>query len=392
MTNTKNFDAIILGAGASGLWCAMTAARRGLNIAIVDHGAKPARKVRVSGGGMCNFTNLDVGPVNFICANPHFVKSALARLSPWDVIGFLADNGISYEERDHGQLFTEQGAGKVGGVLVDHCKKKGVEILLSRTIAKVSGRGPFSVDLDGETIEAPKLVVALGGPSWPQVGATDLAFRLARQFKLPVVRPRPGLVGLVFPKSEQEICKQLTGNAIPATIHCGGHSFTDPMLFTHKGISGPATLQASSYWKEGERIVIDFLPARPLAGFIEENRSTNAQFKNLLGRILPKRLPELILSKDLAEASVSQLSKQQIEVAENRIHRFAVTPANTEGYKKAEVTVGGINTDNFSSKTMECTTVPGLHVIGEALDVTGQLGGFNLHWAFASGAACGESL
>lgn len=392
MSDTNHYDVIVLGAGASGLWCAMTAARNGRSVAVIDHGAKPARKVRVSGGGKCNFTNLSVEPENYICSNPHFVKSALARLSPWDIIGLLTEQGITYEERDHGQLFTDQGAGRVAGVLVDLCKKAGAELMLTKSIEKVTGTGPFSVQLDDETMHGDKLVIALGGPSWPQAGATDLGFRLAKQFDLDIVRPRPGLVGLVFPKREQAICAAMTGNALPAAIETAGMRFTDPLLFTHKGISGPVTLQISSYWESGRSITIDFLPGQPLADFIEENRSSNAQFKNLLGHILPKRLPELLLSQSLAEATVSQLSKDQIMVAENRIHRFTVTPASTEGYQKAEVCVGGVNTDHISSKTMECTTMPGLHIIGEALDVTGHLGGYNLHWAFASGAACGKSL
>lgn len=386
------YDVIILGAGASGLWCAMTAARRGLSVAVLDHGQKTARKVRVSGGGKCNFTNLHVTHANYICENPHFVKSALARLSPWDVIGLLAEDSITYEERDHGQLFTDQGAGKVAGALSDRCKKAGVEILLGRDVKSVSGTREFTVRTGSETLTAQKLVVALGGPSWPQVGASDLGFRLAQQFGLKIVRPRPGLVPLVFSKNARKMCTEMAGNALPATVKAGGMRFTDPLLFTHKGISGPAVLQASSYWRENTPVVIDFLPKTSLAHLVEEHRSSNVQLRNLLGRVLPKRLPGLLLSDDLGETPVSQLSNQQLEVAENRIHRFTVTPASTEGYAKAEVCVGGVDTDQISSKTMEVSSVPGLHVIGEALDVTGHLGGFNLHWAFASGAACGESL
>ncbi|BCS88738.1 NAD(P)/FAD-dependent oxidoreductase [Pseudodesulfovibrio sediminis] len=387
-----NYDIIILGAGASGLFCAMTAARRGRSVVVLDHGAKTARKVRVSGGGKCNFTNLNVTADNYLCSNPHFVKSALARLSPWDVIAFLAEDGITYEEREHGQLFTDQGAGKVAGALMDRSKKAGVEICMNREIKFVSGTGPFSVETGDEQFTADKLVVALGGPSWPQIGATDLGFRMAKQFELDIVRPHPGLVGLVFPRHLRHMCEEMAGNALPATVSTGDAAFTDPLLFTHKGISGPATLQASNYWQDGQSVMIDFLPETPLAGYIEEHRRSNIQFGNLLSRVLPKRLPGLILADNLTETPVSQLSNKQIEAAENRIHRFRVTPASTEGYKKAEVTVGGVDTDQISSKTMECLSVPGLHIIGEALDVTGHLGGYNLHWAFASGAACGDAL
>lgn len=387
-----NYDVLILGAGASGLQCAMHAARRGKRVAVLDHGQKPARKVRVAGGGKCNFTNMSVEADNYLCTNPHFVKSALARHSNWDVISFFSEHNISYEERDHGQLFTLEGAGRLAGVLVDQCKKLGVDLLLGRTIESVDGPGPFRVSTGGETLESDTLVIALGGPSWPQVGASDLGFRLAQQFSLPLVRPRPGLVPLVFPRRQRAMCEALAGNALPVTIAFDGQSFTDPLLFTHKGISGPATLQISSYWREGEPISIDFLPGQPVEDLVEEHRSSNIQFKNLLGRVLPKRLVPYLVSGDLADTAVSQLSRERVEAATNRVHRFRITPASTEGYGKAEVTVGGVDTDVVSSKTFEVKGVPGLHIVGETLDVTGHLGGYNLQWAFSSGAACGESV
>lgn len=386
------FDVIILGAGASGLYCAMRAAENGRKVAVIDHAGKPARKVRVAGGGKCNFTNLIVEAENYLCGNPHFVKSALARHAQWEVIAFFAENGITYTEREHGQLFTNEGAGRLAGVLVDRCKKNGVELMLDRTIERVDGPGPFAVNTGNETVTAQKLVIALGGPSWPQVGATDLGFRLAQRFDLPVVTPRPGLVPLVFPARLRAMCESLSGNSLPATVSAGDASFTDPLLFTHKGISGPATLQASSYWTKGEHIYIDFMPQTSIEELVEENRRSNSQLKTLLAQALPKRLSPYLISNDLAETSVSQLSNKQIEAAANRIHRFRVTPASTEGYAKAEVTTGGVDTDAISSKTFEAHAVPGLHVIGETLDVTGHLGGYNLQWAFSSGAACAETL
>ncbi|EGB15065.1 HI0933 family protein [Pseudodesulfovibrio mercurii] len=388
----NHFDAVILGAGASGLWCAMTAGARGRTVAVIDHGAKTARKVRVSGGGKCNFTNLDVSPAHYLCANPHFVKSALARLSPWDVVAFLGEHGISYEERDHGQLFTLEGAGKVAGALAERCGRTGVALLTGREIGAVSGEGPFTVEMGNETVTGDSLVLALGGPSWPQVGATDLGFRLARQFGLQLTPTRPGLVPLVFPKKLQPLCADMAGNALPAAVEAGSMRFTDPLLFTHRGISGPAVLQASSYWRENRPVAIDFLPDLALTDFLADNRSSNQQLRNLLARVLPKRLPPLLLAPALAETQVSQLSKAQTEAACEAIHRFTVTPSGTEGYAKAEVTVGGVDTARISSKTMAARDVPGLYVIGETLDVTGHLGGFNLHWAFASGQACGEAI
>lgn len=288
----NRYDVIILGAGASGLWCAMTAAGRGLRVAVVDHGAKTARKVRISGGGRCNFTNLNAGPAHYVCANPHFVKSALARFSPWDVVGFLGENGITYEERDHGQLFTLEGAGRVAGALQERSTRAGAELFLGRSVSGVSGKGPFHVRTTRGELTGDKLVLALGGPSWPQAGASDFGFQLARQYGLKLVPARPGLVPLVFPRNRQPMCAEMAGNALPATVETGGARFTDPLLFTHRGISGPAVLQASNYWREGQPVVIDYLPGTSLEDFLAENRASNAQLRNLLSPpILPSGCP-----------------------------------------------------------------------------------------------------
>jgi len=392
MPTPAPYHAIILGAGASGLFCALRAAGRGLRVAVVDHADKPARKVRISGGGMANFTNLYVSPANYLCANPHFVKSALARLSPWDVIDFFTGLGVTYEEREHGQLFTLTGAGHLAGILVDRCRRLGATLLTGRKIESVDGPGPFRVVAGGETLEGDALVIALGGPSWPQAGATDLGFRLAHRFGLGLVSPRPGLVPLTLAPADRERFAPLAGNALPVTIECGRARFTDPLLFTHTGISGPAVLQISSYWRDGEPLSIDFLPHGRAADLMEENRSSALLLRTLLGRALPKRLVQTLLPEALAGAEVRRLDRRQVEEAAGLVHGLTLTPAGTGGYAKAEVTVGGVDTANISSKTFESTTVPGLHVIGEALDVTGHLGGFNLHWAFASGAACAEGL
>ncbi len=388
----QSCDVIILGAGASGLFCALSAARRGLSVAVVDHSSRTARKLRISGGGKGNFTNLSVEPRNYLCANPHFVKSALARLSPWDVIDFFTSHGITYEERDHGKLFTHEGAPKLAGILTEQCQRLGVALYLGNDIDAVEGSGPFQVRSGPATLEAPKLVIALGGPSWPQAGGTELAYSLARQFGLKVATTRPGLVGLSLPKKQRDLCRDLAGNALNATVSCENATFTDALLFTHTGLSGPAILQISSRWRENRSITIDFLPGSPVEDLVEANRTSNILFRNLLGRVLPKRLSPHLLPAELLETPASQLSAEQIELAGKAIHHFCITPSATEGLAKAEVTVGGIDTDAISSKTFAAKTVPGLHVIGEALDVAGDLGGYNLHWAFASGAACGENL
>ncbi|MUM76665.1 aminoacetone oxidase family FAD-binding enzyme [Pseudodesulfovibrio sp. F-1] len=392
MPTPAPYDAIILGAGASGLFCAQRAAGRGLRVAVIDHADKPARKVRISGGGMGNFTNLHASSANYLCANPHFVKSALARLSPWDVIDFLTRLGVTYEEREHGQLFTLTGAGHLAGILVDRCRKLGAYLLTGRKIESVDGPGPFRVVAGGESLEAAALVLALGGPSWPQAGATDLGFRLARRFGLALVNPRPGLVPMTLGPADRERFAPLAGNALPVTIECGPVRFTDPLLFTHRGISGPAVLQISSYWREGEPVTIDFLPQGRVADLMEGNRSSSMLLRTLLGRALPKRLVQTLLPEALASAEVRRLDRRQVEEAAGLVHGLTITPSGTEGYAKAEVTVGGVDTANISSKTFACANVPGLHVIGETLDVTGHLGGFNLHWAFASAAACADAL
>ena len=388
----QRFDAIILGAGASGLFCALRAARRGLAVALVDHSARPAAKLRISGGGKGNFTNVLLGPENYLCANPHFVKSALARLTPWDVIDFFTSHGVAYEEREQGKLFTLDGAPKLAGALLDQCKRSGVRLFFGQPIGKVEGPGPFCVLAGEAELEADKLIIALGGPSWPKAGGSDLGFRLAQQFGLSLTPTRPGLVGLALPKRLRALCRDLAGNSLPAAVSTGHARFADALLFTHTGISGPAVLQASSHWLPGQPVTVDFLPATPLAELVEASRTSNILFRNLLGRVLPKRLPNHLLDPKAADTPASQLSREQLEAAAEAIHAFTFTPAGTEGYDKAEVTVGGVDTDQISSKTFEAKTVPGLHVIGETLDVTGHLGGFNLHWAFASGAACGESL
>nr|WP_147819725.1 NAD(P)/FAD-dependent oxidoreductase [Salidesulfovibrio onnuriiensis] len=388
----QQYDAIILGAGASGLYCALHAARRGRSVAVLDHGPKVARKVRISGGGRCNFTNLECGAGHFLSENPHFCKSALARHTPWDVVAFFAEHGIGYEEKAAGQLFSDQGAGRVAGVLAEQCHRSGVAVLLEREIGSVSGTGPFQVETNGESLEAPKLVLALGGRSWPQVGASDLGYRLARQFGLNVVKPRPGLVPLVLSGKEAERCNRLAGTALPVAVSTNGQTFTDDLLFTHKGISGPAVLQVSSYWQSNDPVLVDLMPGRRVEVLVEENRRSNALFRKVLQSCLPKRILPEFIPKSIGETPVSQLSNKQLQQAADALHRWEVIPSGTEGWKKAEVSCGGVDTAELSSKTLEVNKVPGLHVIGELLDVTGHLGGHNLQWAWASAHAVGVLL
>lgn len=384
-------DVIILGAGASGLYCAIHAARCGLAVTVLDHSDKPARKVRVSGGGRCNFTNLETGPDDYACSNQHFVKSALARHTPWDVVAFFAECGLSYEEKAAGQLFCEQKAGRLAGELVDRAKKAGVAVMTGKSIDSVQGDGAFSVSFGGETFTAPKLIVALGGPSWPQVGATDLGFRIAAEYGLNIVPPRPALVGFELSGRERELCRSLAGTALPVCIRTQERSHCDDLLFTHKGISGPAPMQASLFWDGREPLEIDFLPAVSLETCIEEARTTKGTLAKLLAKHLPKRCVALI-PEQLAAKPVAELSRAETENVCSLIHRRTMTPSGTEGWGKAEVAAGGVDTARISSKTMECRDVSGLHFIGEVLDVTGRLGGYNLHWAWASAHACAQAL
>ena len=386
----KIFDAVILGAGASGMWCAHTAASSGLSVCIVDHAKRPGKKIRIAGGGKCNFTNLEVTHADYISRNPHFGKSALARFSPWHMVEFLSAHGIDWEEREHSQLFCLRSADELAAAIEDVCSAHGVEWRLRHTIASVThADGLFTVHTDDAPIQSRNLVVALGGPAWPQAGATDLGHRIAKQFGHTIIAPYPALVPFAMPKGWA--LEGLSGIAVPATIECSGKRFTENLLFTHTGISGPVVLHASCHWHKDMPIVIDFLPGHQLEQELE-HAGGKPLVRTLLGRLLPGRLAEALLPDTLADKQIAQLSRQDTEHLIQRVHGFTVTPARTEGMKRAEVTGGGVDTSGVSSKTMESSRIKGLYFTGEVLDVTGQLGGFNLHWAWASGQAAGRAL
>ncbi|WP_432738051.1 NAD(P)/FAD-dependent oxidoreductase [Maridesulfovibrio sp. FT414] len=388
--DSKNYDVIILGAGASGLYCAMHASARGRKVLVLDHSPKAGRKIRVAGGGKCNFTNMDLSAANYVSANPHFVKSALARHTQWDFISFIAEAGIAYEEREDGQLFTLDGAGLIAGLLVTNCHRSGVEILLDRKIEAVTGKGPFQVVSGTQVFEAGSLVVALGSPAWPQVGATSLGYHIAEQYGLKVLPSRPALVPFSVGGRDGRFCKELSGNALPVSIKCEGRTFTGDMLFTHKGISGPAVLQISNYWRRGSALTIDLLPGQDIAGLLEEHRTENTLLNNFLARFFTRKMVGLLLEDRDADTPVSQLTKARRQELAERIHAWVVKPQGTEGFNKAEVAAGGVDTAEISSKTMEVRNFPGLYFIGEVLDVTGWLGGYNLQWAWSSGYAAAQ--
>ncbi|WP_027723109.1 NAD(P)/FAD-dependent oxidoreductase [Maridesulfovibrio zosterae] len=389
-TNDSTYDVIILGAGASGLYCALHAATLGKKVLVLDHGGKAGRKIRVAGGGMCNFTNMNVEPDNYVCSNPHFVKSALARHNQWDFISLISEAGVEYEEREDGQLFTLGGAGLIAGLLVSKCHRAGVETIMNQEIESVSGKGPFIVKSKAKSFEAPSLVVALGSPAWPQVGATPFGYKIAEQYGLKIIPPRPALVPMSISGRDGKFCKELSGNALPVSIECEGRIFQSDMLFTHKGISGPAVLQISNYWRRGSVLNINLLPKDNISDLLEAHRSENTALHNFLARYFTRKMVGLLLEDEDGDTAISQLTKERRLKITERIHSWCIKPQGTEGFAKAEVAAGGVDTNEISSKTMAAKNVPGLFFIGEVLDVTGWLGGYNLQWAWSSGYAASQ--
>lgn len=387
-------DPIILGAGASGLMCAIHCGLRGRGALVLDHADKAARKVRISGGGRCNFTNLGAAPEDFVCANPHFVKSALARYAPHDFLDFFTKNGLTFEEEGGpGRLFCREGARAVADLLESEAARLGARLLTGVSVDEVRRQGDgFQVMAGRDRFEAGAVVVAAGGPAWPQIGATDLGLRIAKSFGLRVVPIRPGLVPLTAPRELQALCREMSGVSLPARIRTNraDRDVSGDLLFTHRGLSGPAALDASLFWRPGETLFIDFLPGRDVAG--ELAARARMTVKNALGRLLPKRLAALLCDRLGLSKTVAETSKKELAALCESVSAFAFAPAGTEGFKKAETTLGGVDTDLISSKTMEAKAVPGLYFTGEVLDVAGRLGGFNLQWAWSSGAAAGRAL
>ena len=394
-TELRQFDVIVLGAGAAGLMCAAVAGQRGRRVVLLEHNGQPGRKILISGGGRCNFTNLHCGPGNFLSENPHFAKSALALYEPRHFIELVERYGIAWHEKTLGQLFCDGSARAILDMLLAECERGSVEVVLNaRGIEATSGgfgdpSGGFSVECTQGRFWAEALVVATGGLSIPRLGATGLGYELARQFGLGVVTPRPALVPLVLGGDEAGWTK-LAGVAAEAVAEAGGARFREKMLVTHRGLSGPAVLQASSYWRPGEELVVDFGPELDLLGPLMRAgaRRDAAALKQALREVLPQRLAGF-----LAEAGVPEgWSNAALEACERRLHRWVLHPAGTEGFEKAEVTAGGVDTCGLQARTMEARAVPGLFFIGEAVDVTGQLGGFNFQWAWASAVAAGRAL
>jgi len=387
---THSFDALILGGGAAGLMCAIEAGKRGRKVAVLERADRLGKKILISGGGRCNFANLHCQPENFLSANPHFAKSALARYTPADFIALVEKHRIPYHEKTLGQLFCDRSARDILEMLEAECREVNVAIFLNKTIQEVERSTGFTVHTSDAEFCAPALVVATGGLSIPKIGATSFGYDLARQFGIAIRDPYPALVPLILNAEDRQRYCDLAGVSTEVVASCGAQQFREKMLITHRGLSGPAILQISSYWKKPEPIHIDLLPAREVTAAFRDAKvpRTLTTLRAELRRFLPQRLADRWL--DLHPPS--NWTNQALPDFERRLHDWPIYPEGTEGYEKAEVTASGIDTDELLAKTMESRKIPGLFFIGEVLDVTGQLGGFNFQWAWASGAAAGRHL
>ena len=382
------YDAIILGAGGAGLMAAATAGQLGARVLVLDHAEKAGKKILISGGGRCNFTNTGTEAACFLSENPHFAKSALSRYTQWDFLDLVTRHKIAWHEKTLGQLFCDDSARQIVAMLLNECEKGGVDVRLSTPIGQIEHRdGQFHVA--GAT--APNLVIATGGPSIPKMGATGIAYDIAKQFKINVISPRPALVPFTLGAADQAF-KSISGVAVPAIARVGDISFEEAALFTHRGLSGPAILQISSYWKAGETISLNILQDARNALKTAKKDMPRSQLKTALAEHLPRRLVDVLDAKFGVTRELANVPDSVLDQVADTLTDLRFTPTGTEGYAKAEVTAGGIDTDALSSKTMETKSVPGLFAIGEAVDVTGWLGGFNFQWAWSSGVAAGREI
>jgi len=388
---TATHDVIILGAGAAGLMCAAVAGQRGRRVLLVEHADEPGKKILISGGGRCNFTNLGTTGERYLSQNPHFAKSALSRYTPQDFLALVEQHGIAWHEKTLGQLFCDGSARQIVAMLLAECAKGSVEVACSTPLGEIGhSDGLFHVAAGTRNLSAPSLVIATGGPAIPKMGATGFAYDLARRFGLKVVQPRPALVPLTL-SGEDALFQSLSGVSADAVARCGKTAFREAALFTHRGLSGPAILQISSYWQHGDQIGIDFLPDRPADWLLAAKRAApKAMLRRLLRDDLSERLADTLCAQLGIDGELGNLPDRALAAAQARLADWRFTPNGSEGYAKAEVAAGGISTADLSSKTMEARRVPGLFAIGEAVDVTGWLGGYNFQWAWASATAAGQ--
>jgi predicted Rossmann fold flavoprotein len=386
----NNYDVVVIGGGAAGLMCALEAGKRGRRVALLEHNGRVGRKIEISGGGRCNFTNLHTSPKNFLSGNPHFAKSALARYTPQDFVELVERHRIAYHEKKLGQLFCDGSSRQVIEMLVRECEAAGVRLVTSCRVEEVRREARFETKTNCGVFVSESLVVATGGLSIPQLGATDFGYRVARQFGLSVVHPQPALVPLTLDAQDLAFFRPLSGISAPAVVRCRGAEFAENILLTHRGLSGPAILQISSYWERGDTLALDLLPERPALDLLEANKGSGVELSTFLAAHLPKRFAQVWCDLYAPSRPLKSIPPAALRDIAERLHDWRLTPAGTEGFRKAEVTKGGVSTDELSSKTMESRRVPGLYFIGEVVDVTGHLGGFNFQWAWASGFAAGQ--
>ena len=385
-----NFDVIIVGAGAAGLFCAIEAGKRGRKVLVIEHNAQVGRKIIISGGGRCNFTNINAKAENFISQNPHFCKSALARYTPQDFVELVKKHKIEFYEKKLGQLFCRESSRQIVEMLLEECRKAKVEIRLNSSVKNVTKNEFFEIETNQEKLTCKSFVIATGGLSIPHIGATDFGYRIARQFNLKTVATRPALVPLVFQNGVSESYKNLAGVSLDSVVSCGEESFRENILFTHRGLSGPAILQISSFWTRGAGVEIDLLPTKSAFDILQSSRESKKELGNFLSEFLPNRFADVFCETIIKSKPLKHYSEKELtNIAEN-LHAWRVDFDETEGYKKAEVTLGGVSTDELSSKTMESKKIKNLYFIGEVMDVTGWLGGYNFQWAWSSGFAAGQ--
>jgi predicted Rossmann fold flavoprotein len=390
ITSVTKKDVIIIGAGASGLLCAIECGKRGRSVLVLDHGERTGSKIRISGGGRSNFTNLDVTADHYLSGNPHFCKSALARFTPRAILSLVEKHRIAYYEKEAGQIFCVKSSHDIISMLEKECDKAGVEMRLTCSVVDIRKVKNFIVVTNQGAFYSDSLVIATGGLSYPNIGASGFGYDAARQFGLKVTQLRPALVPFVFSDRDQKVFQALAGISLDATVSSGLKRFRGGILFTHRGLSGPAALQASLIWRPGASLNIDLLPETDILGVFFSRRQSKMEMRNLLAGYFPKRFAQVWCDSMMTAKSLNQTSDKELNQIANALHAWEIIPKGTEGFGTAEVTAGGVETDELSSKTMEAKNVSGLYFIGEVIDVTGELGGYNLHWAWASGYAAGQ--
>jgi predicted Rossmann fold flavoprotein len=389
----ESFDVVIVGAGAAGLMCAIAAGNRGRRVLILEHNEQAGAKILISGGGRCNFTNLEIAPERFLSDNPHFCKSALNRYTQHDFVALVERHRIRYHEKTLGQLFCDGSSREILAMLLAECAAARVDLRTGHRVSEITRSDGFRIETNKGSFTGPTLVLATGGLSIPKMGASSFAYDTARRFKLAVIEPRPGLVPLKVEGETLELCRTLTGVSADAMVSCGRTSFRENILFTHRGLSGPAILQISSYWRDGDALSIDLTPSMDARNFLSDRKRTRpkAELKTVLAELLPTRLAHA-LANAVSDITIANVPDRYLAALADRLKRWQLKPTDTEGWGKAEVTVCGIDTAALSSKTMEARDVPGLFAIGEAVDVTGWLGGYNFQWAWSSGWCAGQAV